>query len=40
MINKEMTNMNKKGQKIAVWLMIIIMVISVVGAFIAPLLAR
>ena len=32
--------MNKKGQKIAVWLMIIIMVISVVGAFIAPLLAR
>ena len=32
--------MNKKGQKIAVWIMIIIMVISVVGAFIAPLLAK
>ena len=32
--------MSKKGQKIAVWAMIIIMVISVVGSFILPLLSR
>ena len=32
--------MSKKGQKIFVWLMIIIMVISVVGSFILPLLSN
>ena len=32
--------MNKKGQKIFVWLMIIIMVVSVVGSFILPLFAK
>lgn len=32
--------MNKKGQKIFVWLMVIIMVVSVVGSFILPLLAN
>lgn len=32
--------MSKKGQKIFVWVMIIIMVISVVGSFILPLLAN
>jgi len=32
--------MSKKAQKIAVWVMIIIMVISVVGSFILPLLAK
>ncbi len=32
--------MSKKGQKIFVWLMVIIMVVSVVGSFILPLLAN
>ena len=32
--------MSKKAQKIAVWAMIIIMVISVVGSFILPLLSN
>ena len=32
--------MNKKTQKIAVWAMIIIMVVSVVGSFILPLLSK
>lgn len=32
--------MSKKGQKIFVWLMIVIMVISVVGSFILPLLSK
>ena len=32
--------MSKKGQKIFVWLMIIIMVVSVVGSFILPLFAN
>ena len=32
--------MSKKAQKIAVWVMIIIMVVSVVGSFILPLFAK
>ena len=32
--------MNKLGQKIAVWAMVIIMVVSVIGSFILPLLSR
>lgn len=32
--------MSKKGQKIFVWVMIVIMVISVVGSFILPLLSK
>ena len=32
--------MSKKAQKIAVWAMVIIMVVSVVGSFIIPLITK